>query len=152
VRSVVERGVAVSETVVLTRRAQVLALAVQMVGYIPVESLVVLTTDRGRVGPVAVTELPAAADELAGLRGLSLVADRDFAAGREQLAHVIVRRVLRNAAHRGVLALGQRNAEQPRADLGVLEEHLVEITEAEEQEVVRREAAFDLEILLHHRR
>lgn len=55
-----------SETVVLTRRAQVLALAVQMVGYIPVESLVVLTTDRGRVGPVAVTELPAVPDELAG--------------------------------------------------------------------------------------
>lgn len=54
-----------SETVVLTRWAQVTALAVQLVGYIPAESLVVVTTRRGRVGPVAVTELPTVPDELA---------------------------------------------------------------------------------------
>ena len=47
-----------SEKIVLTRRAQLVALAVQMAGYVPAESLAVLALRAGRVGPIAVVELP----------------------------------------------------------------------------------------------
>ena len=50
-----------------------------------------------------------------------------------------------------LLAFGQGEAEKTRGDHGVVEEHFEEIAEAEEQEGVARQAAFDLEILLHHR-
>ena len=61
----VERGFAVSETIVLTRRAQLLALTVQMAGYVPKESLAVVAIRSGRVGPIAVVELPAEPADLA---------------------------------------------------------------------------------------
>jgi hypothetical protein len=57
-----QRGFEMSETVVLTRRAQLLALAVQMAGYVPTESLAVVTIRSKQVGPVAVVKLPTTAD------------------------------------------------------------------------------------------
>jgi pimeloyl-ACP methyl ester carboxylesterase len=50
-----------------------------------------------------------------------------------------------------ILAFRQRETEEARSDDGVVEKHLEEISEAEEQQSILREAAFDLEILLHHR-
>lgn len=47
-----------SEKIVLTRRAQLLALAVQMAGYVPTHSLAVVAIRSGQVGPIAVVELP----------------------------------------------------------------------------------------------
>jgi len=47
-----------SEKIVLTRRAQLLALAVQMAGYVPTESLAVVSIRSKRVGPIAVAKLP----------------------------------------------------------------------------------------------
>ena len=86
----------------------------------------------------------------AGARGLLLVANRHLAAGGEKFAHVVVHRVVGDAGHRRVLPPGEREAEQARAGVGVLVEHLEEIAEAEEQQRAGRKAAFDLEILLHH--
>ena len=48
-------------------------------------------------------------------------------------------------------ALGQHDAERARGDLGVLEEHLVEIAHPVEQQAVRI-GGLDLDVLLHHRR
>jgi hypothetical protein len=109
-----------------------------------------LVGGEGRAGREDAREL--AFHELAGLGGLGLVADGDLLAGGEELADVVVGRVVGDARHRGRLAPGEGDAQQARADLGVLEEHLVEIAEPEEQERVRREAALDLEVLDHHRR
>ncbi len=93
-----------------------------------------------------------APDELAGARRLLLVADGHLAAGGEELVHVVVDRVVGDAGHGRILSFREREAEQPRAGLGVLVEHLEKVAEAEEQQRAGREAALDLEILLHHRR
>ena len=75
---------------------------------------------------------------------------------RDQLLQIVVGGMDRHAAHRDVgaqmlAALGQRDAERARGDLGVVEEQLVEIAHAVEQQVIRI-GRLDLEILLHHRR
>ena len=62
----------------------------------------------------------------------------------------------RHAAHRDVVALmapalGERDAERRGGNLGIGEEHLVEIAHAVEQQIARMRR-LDLEILLHHRR
>jgi hypothetical protein len=57
--------------------------------------------------------------QLAGLGGLGLVADGDLFAGGEKLGDVIVGRVVGDARHRGVAALGQGDAQQAGSDLGV---------------------------------
>jgi pimeloyl-ACP methyl ester carboxylesterase len=92
-----------------------------------------------------------AADQFAGFGGLGLVADGDFFAGGEQLGDVVVEGLRRQTGHRVILAFRQRETEEARSDDGVVEEHLEEISEAEEQQSILREAAFDLKILLHHR-
>ena len=92
-----------------------------------------------------------APDELPRLGRLLLVADGDLPAGGEELRHVGVQRMERNAGHRRVLAFGQREAEEARSVRCVLMKHLEEIAEPEEQQRAGRQTAFDLEILLHHR-
>ena len=92
-----------------------------------------------------------AADEFAGFGGFSLIADRHFLAGGQQLADVVVGGVRRESGHRRLLAFGQREAEQSGRGDGILEKHLEEIAEPEKQERVARQAAFHLEVLLHHR-
>ena len=89
-------------------------------------------------------------------RVLDLLADGDADALRDQLLQVLVGGVDRHAAHRDVgalmlAALGQRDAERARGDLGVVEEHLVEIAHPVEQQAIRI-GGLDLEILRHHRR
>ena len=108
----------------------------------------------GRVGERAGRDHPhdVAPQELLALAGaLELLADRDLLAGLDQPGDVAVRRVVRNAGHRRALARGQRDRQQARAQLGVLEEQLVEVAEAEQQQVVG-EPALQLPVLRHHRR
>ncbi len=74
----------------------------------------------------------------------------------DQAMQVIVGALHRDAAHRDVLpqvlaAFGQHDAERLRGDLGVIEEQLVEIPHAIEQEQAGM-GGLDLEILFHHRR
>ena len=89
-------------------------------------------------------------------RILELLAHGDTMTLGDETLEIVVSRAHRHAAHRNVLALmlaplGERDAERARSDLGVLEEQLVEIAHAVEQEAigVRR---LDLEILCDHRR
>ncbi len=80
-----------------------------------------------------------------------LVAHRHAPPGLDQPPHVALRRVMRDAAHRHLVALGQRDIEDGRRLLRVLEKHLVEIPEPEEQQRLRRQAPPDALVLLHHR-
>ena len=90
--------------------------------------------------------------QLPGPRVLHLVADGHLAPGLEQAPDVGVGGVEGNAAHRHDAALGQRHVEQLRPRLGVLEEHLVEIAQPEQQQRVLGQLALDAAILRHHRR
>ena len=63
-------------------------------------------------------------------------------AERDQLLEVVLRGVDGHAAHRDVVALvlaalGEDDAERLAGDLGVLEEHLVEIAHPVEQQIAR---------------
>ncbi len=92
-----------------------------------------------------------ALDEFAGFGGLGLIADGDFFAGGEELGDVVIRGVVGYARHGRFAALGEGESAEFRHDGGVVEEHLVEVAEAEEQDRVAGESAFHLEVLLHHR-
>ena len=92
-----------------------------------------------------------AADQLACLDLPDLLAERDAPAGGKELLHVAARRVVGNPAHRDLTALGQGDVQDRRGLLGVVEEHLVEIAEPEEQEGARRQVTPKGVILLHHR-
>ncbi|KAG0506026.1 MAG: hypothetical protein Udaeo_06050 [Candidatus Udaeobacter sp.] len=59
--------------------------------------------------------------------------------------------MIRHTAHRHAVALGQRDVQQSRRLLGVIEKHLVEISEPKQQERVRRNAFPQPLVLLHHR-
>ena len=104
----------------------------------------------------------AAADDrfrptLPGLgRVLDLLADGDAIALGDQFLEILVGGVDGHAAHRNVVALmlaalGESDAKRPRGDLGVGEEHLVEIAHPVEQQAIRI-GRLDLQILRHHRR
>jgi hypothetical protein len=85
-----------------------------------------------------------------------LLANRDAIAERDQLLQVIVGRMHRHAAHRNILphvlaAFGQRDAERTRSLERILEEQLVKIAHAIEEQRIRI-VRLDLDILLHHRR
>ena len=89
-------------------------------------------------------------------RVLDLLADGDAVAARDQLLQVLVGGVDGHAAHGDVVAemlaaLGERDAERARGDLGVGEEHLVEIAHAVEEQAIRI-GRLDLQVLRHHRR
>ena len=89
-------------------------------------------------------------------RVLDLLADRHPVPSRDQALEIVVGGMHRHAAHGDVLAqmlaaLGQRDAERARGDLGVLEEQLVEIAHAVEQEAVGV-GRLDLQILGDHGR
>jgi len=89
-------------------------------------------------------------DEFAGPGVFKLVTDGDFPSGAEQPADVAVGGVMRQAAHRHAVARGERQIENLRARLRVLEKHLVKITEPEQQQRVLGQFAFDAAILRHH--
>ena len=89
-------------------------------------------------------------------RVLDLLANGDAVTGADQTRQITVNRMYRHAAHRNVVAialaaLGQRNAKRRRADLRILEEHLVKIAHAIEQQRVGVRF-FDPQILRDHRR
>ena len=94
---------------------------------------------------------------LLGLRRVfQLFADGDLVADADQAGEIALHRMDRHAGHRNVLALmlaplGQGDAERRRRDLGVLEEQLVEVAHAEEQDGVRL-ARLGRQILRHERR
>jgi hypothetical protein len=91
-----------------------------------------------------------ALDELAGPGFLELLADGDLATGFEDAGDVIVGGVVRQAAHGDAVARGQRQVEQLRAGLGVLEKHLVKIPQPEQQQRILGQFALDAAILRHH--
>ena len=75
-------------------------------------------------------------------RVLDLLADRDLEAGADQLREIAVGGMHRHAAHRDVgavvlAALGQRDVERRRRRHRVVEEQLVEIPHAKEQQAHR---------------
>ena len=97
-----------------------------------------------------------AAHQLLALgRRLHLLAHRHLPARADQARDIRLGGVMRDARHgNGALALlprGQGELKEACPQMGVLEEHLVEIAEAEQQEVVRV-ALLQLPVLLHHGR
>ena len=89
-------------------------------------------------------------------RVLELLADRDPEALADQRQQVAFRGVDRHAAHRDILAqmlaaFRQRNVERCRRRDRIIEEQLVEVAHAVEQQRVRM-LALDVEVLRHHRR
>ena len=64
-----------------------------------------------------------------------MLADGDFVARLQQLGDVRFSGMVGDAAQRDavLVARGQLDVEHARADFGVLEEHLVEVAEAEKQ-------------------
>ena len=89
-------------------------------------------------------------------RVLELLTHSDAVALGDQALEVVVSGAHRHAAHRDVLALmfaplGERDAERARGDLSVLEEQLVEIAHAVEQQAVFV-GRLNLQKLRHHRR
>ena len=90
-------------------------------------------------------------DDFPRLRLAGLLGDGHPLAGLHQLGDVIVRRMVGHAAHRHRVAAGQRDIEDRRGGLRVVEEHLVEIAQpVEQQHVVRQRSAHRL-VLRHHR-
>ncbi len=88
--------------------------------------------------------------------GFGLLAHGDPVSGADEALQIVAGRMHRHPAHGDVLAqmapaLGERDAERLGGDLGVVEEQLVEIAHAIEQEAAGVRP-LDLEILRHHRR
>src|SRR2546429_221346 len=80
---------------------------------------------------------PAPPQELAAFaRGLELLADRDLLPCLHEPRDVAVGRMMRDARHRRALPRRERDRQEPRAELGILAEELVEIAEPEEQEMI----------------
>ena len=95
-------------------------------------------------------------DPLGDLGILDLLGDRDLEPALDELAEVVARGVVRHAAHRhrvllALVAAGERQIERARHHHRVVEEHLVEVAEAEEDDAVGVRL-FDLEVLPHERR
>ena len=90
-------------------------------------------------------------DEFAGFGFGGLFGDGDAFAGLEQPGEVALGGVVGHAAHRGAAAFGEGDVEDGRGGFGVLEEHLVEIAEAEEQDDVRGQGFPHGLVLGHHR-
>ncbi len=96
-----------------------------------------------------------ASHELLALGGrLHLLAHRHLASRADEPRDVAVGGVVGDARHRdralALLARRERELEQPGRGVGVLVEELVEVAEAEEQQVVRV-ATLQLPVLPHHR-
>ncbi len=85
-------------------------------------------------------------------RILHLLADRNLAPGLHELRNIEIRGVMRHAAHRDCVPLRQREIKELRRFLGVVEEHLVEVAQPEEQQGVFRQIAANPAILVHHGR
>ena len=92
-------------------------------------------------------------DDAPGLaRILDLLADGDAVSRGDQLAEVVGCRLDRNTGERNAVAPGcERDPEDAGAELGVVEEHFIEVSHPEKQDRVPV-AGLDLPVLLHERR
>ena len=88
---------------------------------------------------------------LAAAGRLHLLAHRHLLALADEPGDIGVGGVMRDAGHGRRLARGQRDLQEARAQVGILGEHLVEVAQPEQQEIVRV-AALQLAVLLHHGR
>jgi len=92
-----------------------------------------------------------AVDEFSGDRFAGLFRDGDALVRSDELGNVALRRVMGDAAHRDVVALGEGDVENAGGNLGIVEEHFVEITEpVEEKNILGQRSSHGL-ILGHHR-
>ena len=84
------------------------------------------------------------------LRKLHLFADGYLLAAVQKPLDVVLGRMVRDAAHRGIPPVRKSQIQQGRYLLGILVEHLVEVAETEEEHHIRV-LALDLAVLLHQR-
>src|SRR5439155_16995522 len=93
-----------------------------------------------------------APDQSFSLAGIfHLLTNRDPISLPDQLLEILSRRFYRYTRQRdAVPPRSEGNAEHPRGELGVIEEHLVEVAHPEKQDRVAM-ARFDLAILLQQR-
>ena len=92
-----------------------------------------------------------AADDALGLGGIfHLFADGDLDPGADKASEVHFGGVVGDAAHGDALAFGEGDVEDLGGAFGVVEEHFVEVTHAEEEEGVVGQFAADSAELLHH--
>ena len=71
-------------------------------------------------------------------------------AGANQALEIARSRVVGDAAHRGVVALGQSDIEDVRRRLGIIEEHFIEVAQPKEEDRVLRKLTPYRAILRHH--
>ncbi len=91
-------------------------------------------------------------DTLGQLRVFDLLADRDAMAGRDELFQVLGGRLHRHAGEGdAVPARRECDVEDPGTQLGIVEEHLVEVAHPEEENR-SRVTGLDLPVLLHEGR
>ena len=86
-----------------------------------------------------------------GSRVFHLFTDRDLFARIDQLGNVAFRRMIRESAHRDVVALGQSDVENARSVFGIAQKHFIEIAETEKKDGSIGKVAADSPVLLHHR-
>ena len=132
-------GIGEAETVIVdVNRAQVIR---------PFQFQQVEIADRSRADDLCdVTR-----NNFARLRLARLIADGHAPSGLDQLGNVTLGGMVRHAAHRHLVPLGQRHVEQRRRLLRVLKKQFVKITEPKEQQRIGRNTFPQPLILLHHR-
>lgn len=79
-----------------------------------------------------------------------LFANSNLSSGPEEAGQVSVGGMERDAAHRCGAPFGECHVEQLSALQGVLEEHLVKVTESEQQQGISWQFSLDSPILRHH--
>ena len=104
---------------------------------------------RHDAGHIAVDQCPPS------VQTADLLADGDFVPSRDEPSDVAVRRVVWNSGHRNADALahlpaGEHDVQDARRGFCIVLERLVEISEAEEEDGVRK-SLLDLEILAANR-
>ena len=118
------------------------------------QEIVTLRLQQMRVEVRAGTEdlCDIAFDEFPRLGFFELVADGHLAPVLEKFADVPFGGVVRDATHRGTVAAGEREVEQLRSRLRIVEKHLVEIAQPEQEQRIRRNLVLYAPVLLHHGR
>ena len=90
-------------------------------------------------------------DELAWFRLGRLLGDSDALASLDESGDVRFRRMPRDAAHRHEMAFRERDVQDGRGGLRILEKHFVKVTEPIEQNDVRGQSPAHGLVLGHHR-
>ena len=90
-------------------------------------------------------------DDFPGFGRGRLLGDGDTLVGADEFGDVSLGGVVGDAAHGDVVSLGEGNIENPGGNLGVLEEHFVEVAEPVEEENIIGQRAPHGHVLGHHR-